>query len=62
MEDEDIAPNTYLQLIQLVWAEIVTVHTIFHHGVLTDWISCMDLAPYPRLPFCVLIYQFIYAL
>ena len=48
MEDEDFAPNTYLQLIQSVWAEsrASTLYSsiLYVHARLsahTYWISCM---------------------
>ena len=59
MDDEDIAPYTYLQLIQSVWAESLcwNIHIVLARlSANTDWISCMYLAQYPRLPFCVLFY------
>jgi len=62
MEDEDIASNTYVQLIQSIWAEssactlcwnIVLARLSSH----SNWISCLHLAQYPRLPFCILSYK-----
>ena len=63
MEDEGIAPNTVhttdpigmgrkscLNTILIYIANIL--RAIFTH---TDWISCIDLAQFPRLPFCGLI-------
>jgi len=66
MEDEDIAPNTYVQLIQSVYGQkVMPVQLYFRPGIKlywrgflshTDWISCMYLPQYPRLPFCVLFF------
>ena len=46
MEDEDIAPNTFS------WSSRYGQKVAPY----TDWIRCMHLAQYPRLPFCGLIY------
>ena len=59
MEDERIN----IQLIQSAWTEsrASTLHASSSHTVPTDWISCMYLALFPRLPFCKLIYiQFLH--
>ena len=37
-----------------LYSSIVYMHDFLFTG--TDWISCMDLPQFPRLPFCVLIY------
>ena len=61
MEDEDNAPNAYLQLIQSVWAEsrACWYNTILEYSVLarlsahipTGSSACTYLAQYPRLPY-----------
>ena len=63
MEDEDIAPTMYTELIQLVgMCRKSCLCTLLQYSVLarlsdqTNWISCRYLAHYSRLPFCVLFY------
>ena len=60
MEDEGIAQNRYM--FRSIWAEsractlywnILYMARISAH---TNWISCMYLAQFPRLPFSGLIY------
>ena len=59
MEDEDIAPNTYTAD-PVSMGRQSCLYTMLEYCVLallsthTDWISCMYLAQYPRLPFGVL--------
>jgi len=64
MEDEDIAPNAY-SLSNWYGQKVVPVpnsgkslkySVLTRLSAITDWISCMYLAHYPCLPFCVLFY------
>jgi len=62
MEDEDIAPYTVDTAYPVGMGRKLRQYTIFQYSVQaqlsahTDWISCMHLEQYSRLPFCVLIY------
>ena len=65
MENENISAK-YIQLIQSVgMGRKSCLYTMLEYCVLarlsahTDWISCMYLAQYPRLPFCVLIHLYL---
>ena len=59
MEDESIAPNTYLQLISQYGQKVVPVHYMLQYCVLarlsvyTDWISCGAIS---LSSICVLFY------
>jgi len=55
MEDEDIVPNT-IQLIQLLWRESHACALYWHIVYWQDPDQFMNLAQFPRLPFCGLIY------
>ena len=61
MEDEDIAPNT-CTADPVGMGRKSCLYTALEYCVLTclsthtNWISCMYLAQYPRLPFCRLNY------
>ena len=60
MEDEDIAPNTVHTADPVGMDRKSCLYTILEYSGLarlsahTNWIRCLYLAQYPRLPFCVL--------
>ena len=63
MEDEDIEPNSYIGTADPVcMGRNLSLYTMLEYSILArrsahiDWISCMNLAQYPRLPFCVQFY------
>ena len=68
MEDEDMVPNTSGEADPVGMGRKSCLFTMCTQNVLarlsahTNWISCVYLEQYPRLPFCGLIYIYMFHL